>query len=144
MTNKGIELEYEKIQDVFRVIDFSSNRFEGEIPELVGSLKGLHLLNLSNNALTGHIPSSLGNLTHIESMDLSQNKLLGEIPPQLTQLFFLASFNVSNNRLTGPIPHGNQFDTFQNGSFGGNPGLCGSPLSKKCGDFKYTPTPLLP
>jgi hypothetical protein len=53
-------LKYEKIPDVFRVIDFSGNRFDGEIPFVLGSLKGLHLLNLSNNALTGHIPSSLG------------------------------------------------------------------------------------
>ncbi|XP_059449493.1 receptor-like protein 6 [Corylus avellana] len=144
LANKGRKLDYEKIQDELRVIDFSCNQFEGEIPELVGSLKGLHVLNLSNNALNGHIPSSLGNLAHIESMDLSQNKLLGEIPPQLTQLFFLASFNVSNNCLTGPIPHGSQFDTFQNNSFGGNPGLCGNPLSKKCGDFNYTQNPPSP
>jgi hypothetical protein len=47
MTNKVINLEYEKIQDVFMVIDFSSNRFEGEISKLPGSLKGLHLLNIS-------------------------------------------------------------------------------------------------
>jgi Leucine-rich repeat (LRR) protein len=139
VTNKGINLEYDKIQDVFMIIDFSSNKFEGEIPELLGTLKGLHSLNLSNNALIGYIPPSLGNLTNIESMDLSKNKLSGVIPPQLTQLFFLAYFNVSNNNLTGPIPHGSQFDTFQNSSFGGNSGLCGSPLSKKCGDFKYTP-----
>jgi Leucine-rich repeat (LRR) protein len=141
MTNKGIKLDYEKIQDVFMFIDFSSNRFEGEIPEVVGSLKGLHSLDLSNNALTGHIPSSLGNLTCIESMDLSQNKLFGEIPLQLTQLFSLEYFNVSNNHLTGPIPHGNQFDTFENSSFGGNPGLCGSPLSKKCEVFRSAQTP---
>jgi Leucine-rich repeat (LRR) protein len=64
ITNKGIMLNYKKIPGVFRVIDFSSNRFDGEIPELCfGSLKGLHLLNLSNNALTGHIPPSLGYLT---------------------------------------------------------------------------------
>ena len=144
ITNKGIMLNYEKIPSVFRVIDFSSNRFEGEIPKLVGSLKGLHSLNLSNNALTGPIPPSLGNLTNLESMDLSQNKLFGEIPAQLTQLFSLAYLNVSNNHLTGPIPRGNQLDTFQNNSFGGNPGLCGSPLSKKCGDFNYTPTPPYP
>ncbi|XP_059449495.1 receptor-like protein 9DC3 [Corylus avellana] len=144
ITNKGTKLSYEKIPDVFRVIDFSSNRFEGEIPEVVGSLKGLHSLNLSNNALTGHIPASLGNLTNLESMDLSRNKLFGEIPSQLTQLFSLAYFNVSNNCLTGPIPRGNQLDTFQNNSFGGNTGLCGSPLSKKCGDFNYTLTPPYP
>jgi hypothetical protein len=81
MRNKGINLEYEKIQDVLRVIDFSSNRFEEKIPELVGSLKELHLLNLYYNALIGHIPSSLENLTNIELMELSQNKLFGEIPP---------------------------------------------------------------
>jgi hypothetical protein len=100
VSNKGINLDYKKIQDLFMVIDFSSNIFEGKIPELVGSLKGLNLLNFSNNALTGYIPPSLGNLTCLESMDLSQNKLLGEIPPKLTQLFFLEYFNVSNRTYT--------------------------------------------
>jgi Leucine-rich repeat (LRR) protein len=88
VTNKGINLEYDKIQDELTIIDFSSNKFEGEIPEILGTLKGLHSLNLSNNALIGYIPPSLGNLTNIESMDLSENKLFGEIPPQLAQLFF--------------------------------------------------------
>jgi Leucine-rich repeat (LRR) protein len=95
VANKGINLDYKKIQDLFMVIDFSSNRFEGKISELLGSLKGLNLLNFSNNALTGYIPLSLGNLTYLESMDLSQNKLLGEISPKLTQLFFLEYFNFS-------------------------------------------------
>ncbi|KAI6672639.1 hypothetical protein NL676_000545, partial [Syzygium grande] len=36
---------------------------QGEIPSVMGDLKGLQGLNLSNNFLTGHIPSSLGNLT---------------------------------------------------------------------------------
>ncbi|KAM4106905.1 hypothetical protein ACB094_04G100700 [Castanea mollissima] len=140
-TNRGIELAYEKIPYIFTAMDLSSNNFEGEIPELIGNLKGIQLLNLSNNFLMGSIPSSLEKLTALEALDLSQNKLSGEIPPQLTQLTFLAFFNVSNNHLIGPIPHGNQFDTFQDKSFGGNPGLCGSPLTIKCGNFKG---PLLP
>ncbi|XP_041009505.1 receptor-like protein 7 [Juglans microcarpa x Juglans regia] len=134
LTTKGIELKYEKIQDELIVIDLSCNKFEGEIPEVVGNLKGLHILNFSNNALSGHIPSSLANLKELESLDLSQNKLFGEIPPQLVQLTFLAIFKVFNNCLIGPIPHGNQFEIFPNSSFDGNPALCERSLSKACGD----------
>ncbi|KAG7984502.1 hypothetical protein I3843_04G164000 [Carya illinoinensis] len=143
LTTRSIELKYERIQDELKVIDLSCNRFEGGIPEVVGNLKGLHILNFSNNALFGHIPSSLANLTNLESLDLSQNNLIGEIPLQLAQLTFLAFFKVFNNRLTGPIPHGNQFDTFPNSSFDGNLGLCGKPLSKACGDSLPTPDPTL-
>ncbi|XP_050262671.1 receptor-like protein 7 [Quercus robur] len=135
-TNRGMETAYQRIPYILIAMDLSSNNFEGEIPELMGNLKEIQLLNLSNNLLTGSIPSSLEKLTALEALDLSQNKLSGEIPPQLTQLTFLAFFNVSNNHLIGPIPHGFQFDTFQDKSFNGNPELCGSPLPKKCGNFE--------
>ncbi|KAM3731220.1 hypothetical protein ACB098_12G146400 [Castanea mollissima] len=132
MTNKGLRTLYTKIIEFFIAIDLSCNRFEGEIPDSIGTLKALHTLNLSNNILTGHIPSSIGNLTRLESLDLSQNKLSGEIPQQLVQLTFLAFLNVSYNNLKGFIPQGNQFDTFPSSSFEGNPGLWGSQLSRKC------------
>ncbi|KAK7817510.1 receptor-like protein 6 [Quercus suber] len=143
MTNKGIKTLYEKIQDHLVAIDLSSNKFDGEISEVIGSLKGLYLLNISNNILTGPIPSSLGNLTELESLDLSQNGLSGEIPQQLLQLTFLALFNASNNHLTGPIPQGKQFSTFQNDSYLGNTGLCGVPLTKKCKIFEPLTQPPL-
>ncbi|XP_075660148.1 receptor-like protein 9DC3 [Castanea sativa] len=142
LTNKGLDIVYDKVQDFFRAIDLSSNSFVGEIPDCVGDLKGLHMLNLSNNILTGHIPTSIGNLIMLESLDLSQNKLTGEIPPQLIQLTFLEWFNVSHNHLIGSIPQGKQFDTFENSSFEGNLGLCGNPLSKKC--WNSNPSPPLP
>ncbi|KAM1240238.1 hypothetical protein ACFX2J_045582 [Malus domestica] len=81
---KGVELKYDETPYDLRLIDFSSNSFEGEIPTSIsGSLRALHLLNLSNNALSGHIPPSLGNLTALESLDLSQNKLSRRIPDRL-------------------------------------------------------------
>ncbi|KAJ9686886.1 hypothetical protein PVL29_015655 [Vitis rotundifolia] len=36
-------------------------------------------------------------------------------------------------------PQGNQFATFPNASFDGNPGLCGSPLSRACGSSETSP-----
>jgi hypothetical protein len=132
VTQKGSEIELQRILNIFTTIDLSSNKFEGKIPEVLGRLTILRLLNLSHNGLTGHIPLSLANLSALESIDLSSNKLTGEIPMQLTSLTFLALLNLSQNQLTGPIPQGKQFDTFENNSYYGNLGLCGLPLSIKC------------
>ncbi|XP_021605334.1 receptor-like protein 33 [Manihot esculenta] len=138
MSNKGSLTEYEKILEFFTAIDFSCNKFEGEIPPVIGTLKALNLLNLSNNGLTGKIPAELGEMSSIECLDLSGNKLSEEIPEQLTQLTFLAFLNLSYNHLTGRIPQGKQFNTFEKNSFEGNSGLCGRPLSN-CGDDNNQP-----
>ncbi|CAI8584621.1 unnamed protein product [Vicia faba] len=144
MSNKGMVLVYEKLQEFYSMIaiDMSSNKISGEIPKVIGDLKGLVLLNLSNNNLVGSIPSSLGKLSKLEALDLSFNTLSGKIPQQLTQLTFLEFFNVSLNNLTGSIPQNGQFSTFQSNSFEGNKGLCGDQLLNKCLDHaghSYSP-----
>ncbi|XP_059663717.1 receptor-like protein 9DC3 [Cornus florida] len=137
---KGIEIELVRILTIFTTIDLSSNNFQGQIPNFIGMLNSLRLLNFSHNSLAGHIPSSLKNLRMLESLDLSSNQLVGEIPWQLTSLTFLSILNLSQNHLVGPIPHGQQFDTFENNSYSGNLALCGLPLTKKCRDDE-PPTP---
>ncbi|KAF2284781.1 hypothetical protein GH714_030312 [Hevea brasiliensis] len=37
--SKGLELEYAKIPDILTAIDFSYNKFEGEIPDIIGNLQ---------------------------------------------------------------------------------------------------------
>ncbi|CAN1815677.1 Receptor-like protein 7 [Linum perenne] len=132
LSNKGLQTEYVKILKVFKSIDFSSNNFDGTIPQVMGKFTALQILNLSHNAFTSQIPSVLGNLSNLESLDLSNNRLNGRIPKELADMSFLAVLNLSDNNLNGSIPIGSQFQTFDNTSFGGNRNLCGQPLSKSC------------
>ena len=104
VTVKGSETQPFGISTIFTTIDLSTNKFQGEIPEVLARLKFLRLLNLSYNSLTGHIPPSVANLSSLESLDLSSNRLMGEIPMQLTSLTFLAVLNLLQNQLTGTIP----------------------------------------
>ncbi|CAN1276992.1 Receptor-like protein 50 [Linum perenne] len=114
-------------------LDLSMLYFPGApIPETLGKFSALYVLNFSNNAFTGQIPTVLGNLSQLESLDLSNNELSGQIPQELARLTFLSALNLSNNHLAGSIPTGSQLQTFDNSSFGGNPGLCGIPLSRYC------------
>lgn len=124
VTSKCLEMKLSKILTLFTSIDFSSNKFEGPIPEEIGLLEVLYVLNLSHNALTGSIPSSFGNLRHIESLDLTTNKLSGTIPSQLARLNFVSFLNLSYNRLSGKIPSSTQLQSFLPTSFDGNEGLC--------------------
>ncbi|XP_021752779.1 receptor-like protein 12 isoform X2 [Chenopodium quinoa] len=128
---KGNSYQLQYILTIFTSIDFSNNAFHGELPEELGNLNALVVLNLSYNSFSGHIPSSLGNLSQIESLDLSWNNLSGKIPAQLANLNFLEYLDLSFNKLSGKIPTGPQLQTFKASSYEGNQGLYGPPLTAK-------------
>jgi hypothetical protein len=132
IVNKGHQLNLVKILIAFTSLDFSSNQFEGPIPNELMSLTALHALNLSQNGFSGRIPSSLGNLKHLESLDLSVNSFSGEIPIEVARLSFLSVVNFSCNDLVGRIPTGTQIQSFEADSFKDNEGLCGPPLTQIC------------
>ncbi|KAL7221026.1 hypothetical protein ACSBR1_023058 [Camellia fascicularis] len=138
---KGSKIELSRILTILSIIDFSRNKFQGEILKSIGRLNSLWGLNLSHNNLEGLILTSPGNLTNLESLDLSSNELVGVIPQQLTSLMFLEVLNLSDNQLIGPIPHGSQFNKFGSDSYSGNLALCGFPLSKKCKQLQPLPPP---
>ncbi len=83
---------------------FLSGRFQGPIPQSMGSASKLTHLQLPINRLTGEIPGSLGDLPELLSLNLSQNELSGWIPMDLADLGKLQELDLGSNKLTGGIP----------------------------------------
>jgi Leucine-rich repeat (LRR) protein len=76
------------------------------LPENLGSIAGLRVLNLSGDSLAGIIPRSLAQAPSITELDLSNNQLADSVPNFLTNLANLRILRLNNNRLTGVIPSG--------------------------------------
>ncbi|KAM7507529.1 hypothetical protein LguiA_017982 [Lonicera macranthoides] len=135
LITKGREYGYDRTLEPVNIIDLSSNKLIGKIPEEMTNMSTLGTLNLSRNQLTGPIPEKIEGLQRLETLDLSSNHLSGPIPSSMTSITSLSHLNVSYNNLSGPIPTTNQFQTFNDPFiFEGNPELCGPPLSTKCND----------
>ncbi|KAL7086724.1 hypothetical protein ACP275_13G018200 [Erythranthe tilingii] len=131
---KGQEAEYRKSLQLLKLIDLSSNKLVGDIPETFSSLKGLISLNLSRNSLTGNINPDVGQMERLEVLDLSRNQLSGTIPVGMAQLHSLAVLDLANNNLSGKIPSSTQLQSFNESSYAGNLKLCGPPLVSCPGD----------
>ncbi|KAI3906268.1 hypothetical protein MKW92_018381, partial [Papaver armeniacum] len=108
----GVVQYLKRLHNYTSGIDLSSSILEGNIPEEIGLLQGLSMLNLSNNHLDGKIPrSKVGNMTGLDSLDVSFNELSGEIPMEFTSLDSLGYINLSHNNLSGRIPEDAHFQS---------------------------------
>jgi Leucine-rich repeat (LRR) protein len=84
------------------VLDLSWNELSGVMPATLSQLTSLRSLSLATNKLSGSIPEGLGNLPALQEVNLSWNELNGRIPPSLCQRDDLELLNVSHNQLVIP------------------------------------------
>jgi len=97
-------------------LDLSGNNFGGSLPDCLGNLSSLQLLDVSINHFTGNIASGpLTNLTSLEFLSLSNN--LFEVPTSMKPFMNHSSlkfFSNENNRLvTEPAAFDNLIPKFQ-------------------------------
>ncbi|XP_030936555.1 receptor-like protein EIX2 [Quercus lobata] len=129
---KRREYKYDKILGLLKIIDLSSNKLIGKLPDEISSLLQLVGLNVSRNKLVGEIPQTIGQMKQLQSLDLSRNQFSSKIPSSMSELNFLSDIDLSYNNLSGKIPTSTQLQSFKASDFIGNPTLCGPPLIQKC------------
>ncbi|CAA2949736.1 probable LRR receptor-like serine threonine-kinase At3g47570 [Olea europaea subsp. europaea] len=86
------------------LLDMGSNNLRGRIPETLGELKKMQSLVIGYNKLEGTIPVSFCNFADLYRLNLEENELSQEIPGCLGNLTFLRMVNLSFNGFTSTIP----------------------------------------
>nr|XP_029120078.1 probable LRR receptor-like serine/threonine-protein kinase At1g53440 isoform X2 [Elaeis guineensis] len=84
-----------------RVSDWKGG--DGKFPPLQ-NMKSMEELVLRNLSLSGGIPDFIGQLTNLHVLDLSFNNLTGAIPSNFEDLQEIKFIYLTNNKLSGTIP----------------------------------------
>uniref|UniRef100_A0A2N9EQD2 non-specific serine/threonine protein kinase n=1 Tax=Fagus sylvatica TaxID=28930 RepID=A0A2N9EQD2_FAGSY len=86
------------------ILQLLDNNLSGPIPASIGKMSALANLRLEQNQLSGPIPTTFGNLTKLDTLFLFQNNLTGSIPTTIGNLTKLNTLVLSLNKLSGSIP----------------------------------------
>nr|KAJ3422597.1 hypothetical protein HK105_007375 [Polyrhizophydium stewartii] len=81
------------------------NNFALPVPESLGNLQDLTVLNVAASGYTGPVPEWFGNLKSLQTLFIFGNNLEGTIPASFSQIRNLTTFYINNNpKLTCELP----------------------------------------
>ncbi|CAL4984040.1 unnamed protein product [Urochloa decumbens] len=81
----------------------AGNNIHGKLPNWMGKLTSLAILDLNTNNITGPLPASIRHFTCLRTLDLSHNQLTGRIPNDIGMLTNLTYLDLGHNELDGSI-----------------------------------------
>ncbi|XP_021802019.1 probable LRR receptor-like serine/threonine-protein kinase At3g47570 [Prunus avium] len=102
--NTTLPVSLGNLSPSLQYIDLSICNLRGNIPNDIGNLSSLVLLNLGRNQLSESIPATMGRLLNLQVLYLNDNKLQGHIPYELCQLENLGDLGLGGNQLSGSVP----------------------------------------
>lgn len=82
----------------------SMHAFGGQIPQSLGRLTKLEVLDLSDNCFEGGLPPSMESLTLLNTFSASNNDLSGELPSFVGSLTLLTCLALDGNQFSGSMP----------------------------------------
>ncbi|KAE8706107.1 hypothetical protein F3Y22_tig00110403pilonHSYRG00021 [Hibiscus syriacus] len=101
----GLEINLPKTNwsGPLKSLELSSSHLQ-ELPDSIGNLRSLEILDLSYTNLTGPIPATLANLAQLKRLDLSKNNLSGLLPIPVFNFTQVEYLDFSRNNLIGSLP----------------------------------------
>ncbi|KAK2973192.1 hypothetical protein RJ640_009822 [Escallonia rubra] len=87
-----------------RVLDFSSNDFNDQLPRGFGRCYALEVLRAGFNNLSGLLPYDIYNVTTLREISFPVNRLWGSIGGGVVQLSNLTILNLYGNEMSGLLP----------------------------------------
>ncbi len=85
-------------------LELVDNGLRGSLPESIGDLTELEILQLGKNNIVGRLPASMGELSDLRELILEENGIFGGLPVEMSKLGDLEVLDVFSNRFSGEIP----------------------------------------
>jgi len=96
----GIEIKDDNVVS----ISLMNNNLKGILPESIGALSKLKVLNLAFNVIQGKIPRNIVELENLIVLRLGKNKIKGSIPEDIDNLKKLVVLDLFANKISGILP----------------------------------------
>lgn len=87
-----------------RILDLTDNAVSGVFPRWIPSVATLEEVRLGGNQFTGAVPQNIGLLTNLRVLVADRNRLVGTLPQSLCSLASILEMNLNQNGITGEIP----------------------------------------
>ncbi|MCU0426130.1 MAG: IPT/TIG domain-containing protein [Candidatus Kapabacteria bacterium] len=85
-------------------IRLPDNGLRGRLPDILGELTALRVLDLTDNNITGTFPAWIPRATTLEEVRIGGNQFTGTLPDSLGVMPNLRVFVADRNRLSGALP----------------------------------------